>query len=172
MNNLLQTLVLLLAALMVPTTATAAYVQLADGVYQDGTTLYICSNVTSLGNLQLNPSEIYCFAQTPPSCLSGTFTGYGATLHVPTSAMVSYFTAQYWYNFNNVLADAVEPQLVTINTTSAELELGQQLLLSATVTPSNATPKTVYWSSTWLCATKRKKKNEDRPWMGQESDDS
>jgi hypothetical protein len=172
MNNLLQTLVLLLAALMVPTTATAAYVQLADGVYQDGTTLYICSNVTSLGNLQLNPSEIYCFAQTPPSCLSGTFTDYGATLHVPTSAMVSYFTAQYWYNFNNVLADAVEPQLVTINTTSAELELGQQLLLSATVTPSNATPKTVYWSSTWLGAPKRKKKNEDRPWMGQESDDS
>ena len=133
---------------MVPTTAVAAYVQLADGVYQDGTTLYICSNVTSLGNLQLNPSEIYCFAQTPPSCLSGTFTGYGATLHVPTSAMVSYFTAQYWYNFNNVLADAVEPQLVTMNTTSAELDSGQQLSLSATVTPSNATPKTVYWSST------------------------
>ena len=148
MKRILQTLALLLAALMVSTTAVAAYVQLADGVYQDGTALYICSNVTSLGNLQVNPSEIYCYAQTPRSCLSGTFTGYGATLHVPTSAMVSYFTAQYWYNFNNVLADAVEPQLVTINTTSAELESGQQLSLSATVTPSNATPKTVYWSST------------------------
>ena len=147
MKKSLQSLVLLLMALMVPMTATAAYEQLADGVYLDGTTLYITSGVTSLGDLQVNPSEIYCYATIPPACVSKTFTGYDATLHVPAAGMVSYFTALYWYNFNNILSDAIEPLSVTINTTEAELEIGQQLSLSATVAPSDATPKTVNWSS-------------------------
>ena len=124
------------------------YVKLADGVYLDGTTLYICNGVTSLGGLQINPSEIYCYAAIPPSCLANTFTGYDATLHVPAASMVSYFTALYWYNFNNILSDAIEPLSVTMNTTDAEVEIGQQMSLSATVAPSDATPKTVYWSST------------------------
>lgn len=148
MKKSLQSLVLLLMALMVPVTATAAYDQLAEGVYLDGTTLYITSGVTSLGDLQVDPSEIYCYATIPPACASNTFTSYGATLHVPAASMVSYFTALYWYNFNNILSDAIEPLSVTMNTTDAEVEIGQQMSLSATVAPSDATPKTVYWSST------------------------
>jgi len=124
------------------------YVQLADGVYLDGSTLYICSGVTSLGDLQVNPDEIYCYAAIPPACTANTFTGYDATLHVPATSMVSYFTALYWINFNNILSDAIEPQSVTLNKNDAEVEIGQQLSLSATVAPSDATPKTVYWSST------------------------
>ena len=147
MKKSLQSLILLLMALMTPVTATAAYDQLADGVYMDGTTLYITSGVTSLGDLQVDPSEIYCYATIPPACVSNTFTGYGATLHVPAAGMVSYFTALYWYNFNNTLSDAIEPLSVTMNTSDAELEIGQQLSLSATVAPGDATPKTVYWSS-------------------------
>ena len=148
MKKTLQSLVLLLVALMVPTTASAAWVQVADGVYQDGSTLCIGSGVTSLGGLQLNPSVIYCYAAIPPACVSNTFTGYGATLHVPTASMVSYFTAQYWYNFNNILADAVEPQSVAMSDAEVSIELGHQMSLSAAVTPNNATPNTVYWAST------------------------
>ena len=80
--------------------------------------------------------------------MANTFTGYGATLHVPAAGMVSYFTTLYWYNFNNILSDAIEPQSVSVSTAEAELEIGQQLSLSATVTPGNATPNTVYWSTT------------------------
>ena len=145
MKKSILTLILMVA--MLPLMA-SSYVQLADGVYQDGTTLYICSGVTSLGDLQVNPSEIYCYATIPPACVSNTFTGYDATLHVPVAGMVSYFTTLYWYNFNNILSDAIEPLLVTMNTADAELEIGQQLSLTATVTPGDATPKTVYWSST------------------------
>ena len=148
MKKSLQSLVLLLAVLMLPAAASAAWVQVADGVYQDGSTLCIGSGVTSLGSLQLNPSVIYCYAAIPPACTSGTFTSYGAMLHVPTSSMVSYFTAQYWYNFTNVLADAIEPQVVTMSQQSAEVEIEKQLSLSASITPNNATPSTVYWSST------------------------
>ena len=132
---------------MLPLMATN-YEQLADGVYQVGTTLYIGSSVTSLGDLQVNPSEIYCYATIPPACSSNTFTGYDATLHVPAAGMVSYFTTLYWYNFNNILSDAIEPLSVILNTTDTELEIGQQLSLSATIAPGNATPKFVYWSST------------------------
>ena len=139
---------LLLMVAMLPLMANAEYVQLADGVYQDGTTLYICSGVTSLGDLQVNPNEIYCYATIPPACMANTFIGYGATLHVPAAGMVSYFTTLYWYNFNNILSDAIEPLSVTMSTAEAELEIGQQLSLSATVAPGNATPNTVYWSST------------------------
>ena len=147
MKKSLQSLVLLLMALMVPMTATAVYNELADGVYLDGTTLYITSSVTSLGDLQVNPDEIYCYATIPPSLMSNTFTGYNAVLHVPKTAMVSYFSALYWYNFNNVTADAVEPHLVTINHSEAELEIGGSMSLSAIVDPMNATPATVYWFS-------------------------
>ena len=139
---------LLLMVAMLPLMANAQYVQLADGVYQDGTTLYISSGVTTLGDLQVNPNEIYCYATIPPACMANTFTGYGATLHVPAAAMVSYFTTLYWYNFNNILSDAIEPLSVSMSTAEAELEIGQQLSLSATVAPGNATPNTVYWTST------------------------
>ena len=79
MKKALQSLILLLAALL-PLTASADYVQLADGVYRDGSTLYITSGVTALGPLQVNPSVIYSFAAVPPTCVENTFTGYGATL--------------------------------------------------------------------------------------------
>ena len=147
MKKLLQSLVLLLAVLL-PNTASAGYVQVADGVYQDASKLFISSGVTSLGSLQLSPSVIYCYATIPPACVSNTFMSYGATLHVPTSSMVSYFSAQYWYNFTNVLADAVEPKSVSLSQESVEIEIGQQLTLNASVNPQNATPNTVYWSST------------------------
>lgn len=141
-------LVIMILAFAAQFSANAAYVQVADGVFQDGTSIYICSNVTSLGNLQLNPSDIYCYTTIPPACLSTTFSTYNATLHVPTSSMVSYFTTQYWYNFTNVKGDAVEPQAVTISLQSVEVEIGRQFSLSVTVNPSNATPTTVYFSST------------------------
>ena len=147
-KNTIKLFLMLLLALMMPMTATAAYDQLADGVYMDGTTLYITSGVTSLRDLQINPDEIYCYAMIPPACVSNTFSSYGATLHVPAAGMVSYFTALYWYNFNNILSDAIEPLSVTMNATEAQVEINHQFSLSATVAPSDATPKTVYWSST------------------------
>ena len=87
---------------MVPATATAAFVQLADGVYRNGSTLYICSNVTSLGNLQVNPSVIYSFATVPPTCSANTFTGYNATLHMPPASYGAYFVNEYWGNFSTM----------------------------------------------------------------------
>ena len=148
MKKSLQSLLLLLTALMVPATAGAAYVQVADGVYRDGSALYISSGVTSLGSLQVNPSVIYCYATVPPACVSNTFTGYGATLHVPGTSLGSYFVTSYWNNFGNILGDAVEPVGLSISEAQAQLHIGDAVTLTATVTPSNSVPRTVYWSST------------------------
>lgn len=139
-------LTLMLMVTMLPLMANA-FEQLADGVYQDGSTLYISSGVTSLGNLQVNPTSIYCYAMIPPACSANTFTSYRAALHVPTSAMVNYFSAQYWYNFSNLTADAVEPESLTLNQSSIDIVIGQQYNLNVTVLPSNATPHVVVWSS-------------------------
>lgn len=147
MKKSLQSLILLLAALMLPTVASAAFVQLADGVYQDGSTLYVTSGVTSLGPLQVNPSIVYSFAAVPSTCSANTFTGYGATLHMPAASYGAYFTADYWCNFTGMQNDAVEPTGVAISNTSEVIELGSQLVLSATVTPPNATPSSVVWST-------------------------
>ena len=137
---------LMLMVAMLPLIANA-FEQLADGVYQDGSTLYIGSGVTSLGNLQINPTVIYCYATIPPACNASTFTGYGAALHVPTSSIVNYFSAQYWLNFANLTADAVEPDNVTLNKSYVDIVIGQQFNLNANVLPASATPNTVIWSS-------------------------
>ena len=147
MRKFLQSIILLLAALMVPTTATAAFVQLADGVYRDGSTLYICSGVTSLGNLQVNPSVIYSFATVPPACSANTFTGYGATLHMPAASYGAYFVNEYWGNFANMYNDAVEPTGVTLSATEANMTAGETMDITATIAPANASLRSVVWSS-------------------------
>ena len=148
MKKSLQSLVLLLMALTVPVTATAAYDQLADGVYMDGTTLYITSGVTSLGDLQVDPSTVYSFAAVPPSCAANTFTGYGATLHIPAASYGAYFTDDYWSNFLNMSNDAVEPTGVFLSESELEVIKGNTYSLTATITPSNASLCTVHWTST------------------------
>ena len=123
-------------------------VELPDGVYQNGSILYITSGVTSLGPLQVNPSAIYSFAAVPPECDENTFMGYGATLHMPSASYGAYFTADYWCNFAYMYNDAVAPTGVTISNTAVELIRGNNYGLSATVSPNNASLRTVQWSST------------------------
>ena len=147
MKRALQSLILLLAVLL-PQSASADFVQLADGVYRDGSTLYITSGVTALGPLQVNPSVVYSFAATPPACVDNTFTGYGATLHMPATSYGAYFVANYWGNFGNMYNDAVEPTDVTVSIDETELIVGNVINLTAAVSPNNASLRTVAWSST------------------------
>ena len=133
--------------LIEPTSVSGDPVLLADGVYSDDSTLYITSSVTSLGTFNLNPSVIYCFAAVPPLCVSNTFTGYDATLHIPPASYGAYFINEYWSNFGNMFNDAVEPTMITLTETEANLSVGSVLTLTATVIPNNASLQTVTWSS-------------------------
>jgi len=148
MKRFFQSVALMLVALAVPTVAIADYVQVADGVYRDGTTFYITSGVTALGPLQVNPSIVYSFAAVPPACVSNTFMGYGATLHMPATSYGAYFLADYWCNFANMYNDAVEPTGVILSESELEVIKGNTYSLTATITPSTASLHTVQWSST------------------------
>ena len=110
-------------------------------------TLILKDSVVSIKNLGADPNQIYCYATTPPECDGNSFTKYTGTLHVPENSIVAYATADYWSNFANLVNDAVEPQSVSLSQSEAEIEPGNTLTLTATVTPSNATPNTVRWTT-------------------------
>ena len=146
MNRFLQSIILLLVALL--PLATSAYEQLAEGVYIDGSTLYIGSDVSSLGPLEVNPSEVYSFAAVPPACEENTFLGFDATLHMPSTSYGSYFLADYWCNFTSMNNDAVEPTGVSLSETEIEMYYGGVINLIATILPINASAQSVEWTST------------------------
>ena len=146
MNKFLHSIVLSLIALL--PVAASAFEQLAEGVYSDGSTLYIGSGVTSLGPLQVNPSVVYSFAAVPPACEETTFLGYAATLHMPSTSYGSYFLADYWCNFATMENNAVEPTGLTLSVRETEMYIGAVMNISATVLPANASTKSVDWSST------------------------
>ena len=146
MKKSLHTFILFLVALIMPTAA-SAFELITEGVYMDGNTLYIGSNVTSITGLQVNPSVIYTFAANPPECDENTFMGYDGVLHVPATSFTDYFISDYWGNFADIRNDAVEPTGVNLNYYQIELIVGDSFNLYATVQPSNATPQTVDWTS-------------------------
>ncbi len=110
-------------------------------------TLFIMSTVTGVEGLQVNPTTINSYSTMPPTCDGQTFTGYDGALHVPASSLAAYFTAPYWSNFINITGDAVEPTGVTFNKDSVEVLVGNQLTLTATPAPANATPNACIWTS-------------------------
>ena len=118
-----------------------------DGVFLVDNILYITSDVTSIKGLQVNPSAIYSFAAVPPECDENTFLGYNAVLHVPATSFTDYFMADYWSNFADIRNDAVEPVSVSLNSYEAEMLIGNTMTISASVSPNNATPNTVIWTT-------------------------
>ena len=109
--------------------------------------LYVMGTVTGIKGLQVNPTTVYSYPTVPPTCDEQSFTGYDGELHVPASALAAYFTAPYWCNFINIVGDAIEPTGLTVNRDSVEVLVGNQLRLTATAVPANATPNEIFWTS-------------------------
>ncbi len=107
----------------------------------------ISSRITAIPGMKINPREVYCYAKVPPTCDENTFTDYTGTLHVPESSLAAYFTSPYWCNFANIVGDAVELQSISLNKDSAELLIGEQINLNATMQPANANAEAIQWKS-------------------------
>ena len=87
-----------------------------EGEWRGGTisilrpvTVTIGSKITAVKGMYLKPSQVYCYAVTPPVCDANSFTDYSGTLHVPAESLAAYQSAPYWKNFANIVGDAVEP---------------------------------------------------------------
>ena len=123
------------------------------------TTINIGNSVTTIGDGAFNIYEscsslndVYIYATTPPECIVSydysTFSSYSATLHVPAASLAAYFTAPEWCKFENIVGDAIAPTDITISKDSVDMLYGEQIELTATVTPANASCKEVAWYST------------------------
>lgn len=108
--------------------------------------LFIDSSITSIKGIQIKPSNVYSFTSIPSICDENSFTDYTGTLHVPATSLATYFTTPYWCNFSNIIGNAAEPN-IALNKDSINLNLNFQYYLIATVSPTNAYPNNVIWST-------------------------
>lgn len=106
-------------------------------------TVNIGSGITALGDFNFTPDIVNCYAENPPVCCNGTFANYNGELHVPTTSIASYFMADYWQIFNNLVNDLSK---VTLDKANANLVQWESLALTATVTPQESGE--VIWSTT------------------------
>ena len=99
-----------------------------------------CNNITSI--ISLKP--------TPPTIAANTFSVDAityATVYVPIGTKNYYQSAEHWKEFFNIVEFPIEVSSISLNKTSAELTVGNTLQLTATVLPSNATDRTVTWTT-------------------------
>ena len=96
--------------------------------------------------------DVYCYAKKVPStkndAFSGSYPEY-ANLHVPVASIESYKTTEPWSKFGKIesIETTIPVSSITLSQTTATLTEGETLTLTATVTPDDATDKSITWSS-------------------------
>lgn len=113
--------------------------------------LVIPNSVTSIKDnafYDCSFSTINCISQTPPSIETTSFsenTFASAKLNVPEDALESYRNHAVWSLFKSL--SYIYPTQIVLDLTEWEGTEGDQIQLSVTVSPDDATDKTVTWSS-------------------------
>lgn len=97
-------------------------------------------------------TTVECMATTPPTTKPSAFdssTYSKATLKVPSNSLSSYKSATDWKDFKSIVGLTVDVAAtsISVSPTSVTLTEKETKQLTATVSPSNATNKTVSWSS-------------------------
>ena len=98
-----------------------------------------CSGLTSI------TSE----ATIPPSCGDASFFNVKKSIpvYVPANSVEAYKKAKEWKDFTNIQAIIVEPASIAFADASENLIVGKTMKLEATITPEDATTKTITWTS-------------------------
>ena len=87
-------------------------------------------------------------AQSVATVANGTVTAVGSGTATITATTSNSKTATCTVTVNEPVPEVVEVTSVSLNKTSLTLEIGESETLTATVSPSNATDKSITWSST------------------------
>ena len=120
------------------------------------TSVTIGNGVTSIGGYAFYECsvlrDVYCYAEKVPSTSSNAFNGSYpeyATLHVPDASIESYKSKAPWSEFGKIITldAAMLVESITLSQSSATITEGETLTLTATVTPNDATDKSITWSS-------------------------
>lgn len=99
-------------------------------------------------------TDIYCYAESVPSTEASAFYGSYpeyATLHVPAGAINSYKSTAPWSSFGKIIALGASITEITLSESSATLTEGEEMTLTATITPDDAVDKSISWSSSNPC---------------------
>ena len=127
------------------------------------TSLAIPNSVTNIGYGAFSDcielKEVYSYSSNPSLitmgdgvfCVfsSGQGNYSGRTLYVPAGSLTAYQADSSWSSFFGTIVE-MDPVLVSsikLNVTSAELNEGEALQLTATVLPEDASDKSVIWAS-------------------------
>ncbi len=120
--------------------------------------VYVGSGLRSLGTNSFANCKLllgfYCYAQTPPTCSSNTFTGSDpqyASLYVPEESLAKYNSASVWSTFGEKVGLSSAPIYVSsVSITPDVLIIGDDSTgekLTANILPADATNKNLKWSS-------------------------
>ena len=115
---------------------------------------YLCNDTTTItGNCGAITTSTQTLSFTGVTATWDTIKGYGSNFGIRINCRRnSRNTTAYFYIYGaeievNYTAEVVHPTSVTLNKNSTTLEIGETEQLTETVLPSNATDKSVSWSS-------------------------
>lgn len=119
------------------------------------TSITIPNSVTSIGSYAFEDCDdletIVSLNPTPPTCASSssfdTDNYSWATLYVPKDSYAKYFIDEVWGMFSNIKKIETLASSIKLNRLSIELVKGYTTMLSASISPSNATIKDIIWGS-------------------------
>ena len=116
-------------------------------------TFVIGAKVEQIGDCVLRteysyqPQKIVSYATTPPVIASNTFRTTYYPLYVPKDSYAKYWTADVWGEFSDMIQIENPVTKIELNKGAMNLAINSTEKITATITPSNATLKDIYWSS-------------------------
>lgn len=124
-----------------------------DSVY-GLTEIVIPASVQEIGDytfLLCSPDKIVCLGSTPPKCTKKAFDLHSATVYVPKGAISRYKAAAGWsdfYDFKEIGSEgSVAVNSISLDTKDASLAISDTKQLTATISPTDATDKSLSWAS-------------------------
>ncbi|MDE6651054.1 MAG: leucine-rich repeat protein [Paramuribaculum sp.] len=118
--------------------------------------IVIGANISTIKNKAFgnckNVSQVLSYSITPPIVESTSFDSdieKFAELHVPVGYIDVYKESDVWNKFTTIIDDIgkIAPENISLNNSDVTLNVEESVKLIATVTPENATDKSITWSS-------------------------
>lgn len=95
----------------------------------------------------VSPETIRCYNTTPPQIVNTAFTDYSATLLVPAESRITYWSHAVWGLFSKLKDLPISVSSISLNPSNVNGKEGEQIQITVTVLPEDATNKEIVWSS-------------------------